>query len=198
MPFYFLYLHGFNGSPNGMGAKELRAWLKNTYPGIHIDAPDLAHHSLSVLDTVSSYLDKANHKHKVVFGNSMGGLVAHILKQRREDISQAILLNPTLNFSKILESFPREHICSKTGDKIAITDEMAKGIERLIPDVAHNQNDYLLLLQKDDDICYYKDSLDILPNAYVDLQTGQGHHYDDTTKAFTSIKQFLDSQLSKY
>ncbi len=195
MPFYFLYLHGFNGSANGVGATELKQWLKRHYPDVHIDAPQLGHDSREALIQIHRLLDNNHQARKVIFGNSMGGVFAHIIKQTRKDIDLAILLNPGLRFTKIMSSFPRFHISNIDGGIVEITDDMINGIARLIPEKSMHQEDYLLLLQQDDHLCHYQDSLDILPNAKTDIQSGQGHHYNDITKAFPAIKQFLDNRL---
>ena len=105
----------------------------------------------------------------------MGGLIAHILKQNRDDISEAILLNPTLNFLKILENFPREHICSRTGKVITITDEMANKINQLIPRISHNQNDYLLLLQKN--LHSHLKYLILIPKVNLHPSTKNSHKF---------------------
>ena len=191
MPFYFLYLHGFNGSPYGVGVLELKTWLKETFPEIIIEAPELAQHSINVIGQLSNLLDNASCAKKILFGNSMGGLLAHILKQNRDDISKVILLNPALNFKKIMVNFPQKHTCSRTGESIIITDKMIEQVDQLIPKTATSQEDYLLLLQEDDEVCDYQDTLDLLPNAKANIQSGQGHHYDDITKAFEIIRTFL-------
>lgn len=191
MSFYLLYLHGFNGSPYGHNATRLFEWFKTVFPGIHIQAPHLEYHRISVIETISEMLDSAQFQYKVIFGNSMGGLIAHILKQSRTDIHETILLNPALNFGKIMAGFPKEHISSKSGQPVSISDETITAVERMMPRQPENQQEYLLLLQRDDDICPYQDTVAMLPGARQDIQSGQGHYYEDITQTFPEIERFL-------
>jgi predicted esterase YcpF (UPF0227 family) len=192
MSFYFLYLHGFNGSPDGKGASELKFWIQKKYPGVYVEAPQWGHNPLEAIEMVSGLLDNAHYAKKIIFGNSMGGVMAHMLKQTRNDIDEVILLNPALAFKKIMHNFPREHVSNIDDSDIIITEDMIHTIDKLIPSKAINQKDYLLLLQEDDAVCNYKDTIDMLPEATIDVQIGQGHHYDDITKSFIAIEHFFN------
>ena len=189
---YFLYCHGFNGSPYSVPSRKLFAWLRRRIDAITIDAPQLGLDPCTVLTDLNTRLDQTDER-KVVFGTSMGGMLAHMLMQHREDIDQVILLNPALGLEKILADFPRTHVSRVDGQPFYISDTKLEWLRAQIPCKATEQSRYLLLLQQDDASCDYRDALAALPEARADIQTGQGHRYENIETAFPVIADFLTS-----
>ena len=79
--FYFLYLHGFQGSPDSPKAKKLKAWLGKQYPQAQISSPQLPMKTAEALGLIDALLNKSDAKHKIIIGSSLGGYMAHLQKQ---------------------------------------------------------------------------------------------------------------------
>lgn len=107
---YFLYLHGFQGSPNSPKAQKLIAWLNTKFPGAFIDAPELPMHTESALSLIHNRLDQSTAANKVIIGSSLGGYMAHLLKQTREDVAKVILINPATRLDLIAQMPAYSHM----------------------------------------------------------------------------------------
>ncbi|MCF6765194.1 hypothetical protein L3V82_05375 [Thiotrichales bacterium 19S3-7] len=191
---YFLYLHGYQSSPTTLRALKLQLWLREHYPDSRIDAPRLAdRNALEAFGTINALLDDIVSKRKVIIGASLGGLMAHLLKQLRDDITDVILINPALHFDAVLANMGLAVGSEKEGE---VSQEDINIIRSFMPKEILNQEDYLLLLQQDDEVCPYLWSVDLLPNSHIDIQNGQGHPYKEIEKAFDAMSKFLDRPVT--
>ncbi|TNF69188.1 MAG: hypothetical protein EP298_04450 [Gammaproteobacteria bacterium] len=189
MDHYFLYLHGYQSSPTTLRALKLQLWLREQYPESRIDAPRLSDRdALGAFEKINARLDRVDNQRKVVIGASLGGLMAHLLKQVRSDITDVILINPALRFDDILANMGLVIGTNGEGD---ISQEDVDIIRSFIPTEIDNQEDYLLLLQQDDEVCPYLWSVDLLADAHVDIQNGQGHSYQNIETAFDVMDGFI-------
>ena len=107
---YFLYLHGFQGSPNSPKAQKLKAWLNDQFPEASIDAPELPMQTKAALDLTHKLLDNAKADNKVIIGSSLGGYMAHLLKQTRDDVAKVILINPAARLDLIAQMPAYNHM----------------------------------------------------------------------------------------
>ena len=190
MDHYFLYLHGYQSSPTTLRALKIQLWLREHFPEARIDAPRLADQSAqAVFEYLSNMLDEVQSKRKVIIGASLGGLIAHLFKQLRHDVTDVILINPALRFDEIIKNMG---LISPDEPESEVNLKDIELIRSFIPKEAHHQEDYLLLLQQDDEVCPYTWSLDLLPKAHSDIQTGQGHSYSKIETAYPSIEKFLN------
>lgn len=187
---YFLYLHGYQSSPTTLRALKLQLWLRESFPEARIDAPRIASsNAFKAFQMINTTLDQVESKRKILIGASLGGLVAHLMKQSRDDVTDVILINPALHFDAVIANMG---LTSGSSDQTSINQDDIALIQSLMPEKSYNQKDYLLLLQKDDDICHYSSSLDLLPEAHKDIQAGQGHNYTHIETAFSAIQSFMN------
>ncbi|WP_440682580.1 YqiA/YcfP family alpha/beta fold hydrolase [Cysteiniphilum halobium] len=177
---YFLYLHGFQGSPNSPKAQKLKAWLNKRFPEAIIDAPELPMQTEAALNLVYALLNDATAVNKVVIGSSLGGYMAHLLKQTREDVSKVILINPAVRLDLIVQMPDYIHMHNEA---MALVNAMPKELTSL--------QDYLVLLQKDDQTTPMEFALEVFKGAHIDIKSGQGHAYSDIDVSFSEINAFL-------
>ncbi|WP_119343674.1 YqiA/YcfP family alpha/beta fold hydrolase [Facilibium subflavum] len=184
--YYFLYLHGYKGSPDSVKAQKLKRWLKKNWPNSAIDAPALQMHSESALQTINYLLNKANAAKKVIIGSSLGGYMAHLFKQIRSDIDQVVLINPAARLDLIVAD-----------PAYAELRHEAKALMDLMPAGSKDFQDYLLLLQADDTTTPITFAKEVYAGANIDIKTGQGHGYDNIEVSFDVIEGFLCNKDEK-
>ena len=179
---YFLYLHGFQGSPNSIKANKLKEWLAQKYPQSVIDAPLLPMHTQDTLTMINEKLLKHQDKEIYLIGSSLGGYIANLLKQGRDDITKVILINPTVR----MDIFAEKEQYAKFRDG-------ALELHNMMPKLIAQQQDYLILLQEDDQTTPYEHAKIAYPYANIDVKTGQSHAYDHIEQSFELISHFIDS-----
>lgn len=92
-----IYLHGFASSPQSAKARYFADRLRRR--GLAVTIPDLNYPSFSAMtvsaqvELVTSILDESQEK-KLLFGSSMGGLVAALASKRSEQALAMVLLAP--------------------------------------------------------------------------------------------------------
>ncbi|MFZ9034741.1 MAG: YqiA/YcfP family alpha/beta fold hydrolase [Francisellaceae bacterium] len=183
---YFLYLHGYKGSAVSPKAVALKQFLSVLYPHAIIEMPSFDVNGKETLFELSLKLDQAQGR-KCIIGSSLGGFMAHIFMQDRDDISAVILINPAMvedlyAFIQAFDLLSHEYLEGQHLIALAPKEPISR------------QQDYLLLLQQDDTICLPEHSIRHMPEASIDLQYGQGHDYESIAKGFDAITVFLRSK----
>ncbi len=180
----FLYLHGFNSSPNSVKAKKLNVFLKASYPESKVVMPQLSVGPEKVLSSIDKILSEPGGQ-KFLIGSSLGGLIARYLTETREDIAGSILI-------KKIQYIEREQYHPELGRHYQITNKHLDFVQRLTLVGSKNQSKYLLLCQKDDQECLWEESREVLPEADFYLGEGQGHGFENIEVAFDHIQGFID------
>lgn len=192
---HFLYLHGANSSPRSRKCQQLAAFIQTAYPKASWYAPQLGLDISETLADLQAYIESCVGP-KLIFGSSLGGLLAHHLCETRQDITAAILINPALRPDLVLPYLPRQQYHPFLQQHYHVTDDMIADINRLMAFPVANSQKYLLLLQKDDRLTPGKLSAAAIPQAnIVWFEDGQGHGFEEIGVAFSTITQHLKSLL---
>ena len=181
---YFLYLHGFKGSPNSEKAKKMRCYLSKTYQNCIFDAPDLNNKTVDlVLQLLLTNITQHHRNYSVnIIGSSLGGYIAHLLKQICKEVRKVILINPVIRLDLIIGDIECNQLKSQASKLLS-----------MMPDKINNLKDYLILLQRDDQVIPIKHALNLFSNkTFIDIKNGQGHSYNNIEKSFSIISNFLN------
>lgn len=190
------YLHGFQSSSKARKATILKKELSNQYPNIEfvsLDFPDDIHKAVDVLKNFVKNEIKSGTKLCLV-GSSMGGFFSLIL-QLEFDLKIA-LVNPCIYPSEFciehslinlsLENFD-------THEKFKITDddiEYLKELELSIKE--YNPKKTSVYLQTGDEILDYKKAKLFFKEAFVNIECGGSHTYDNFEKCIQEIVEFFN------
>jgi len=107
---HVFYLHGFGSSPSSQKAVRFKEMLEEN--GAKVEIPDLNFPSFremtlaTQLDLLESKIDQLPRSIPLVlFGSSMGGLLASLLAQRKKTISALVLLAPGFGIARRWKQF---------------------------------------------------------------------------------------------
>ena len=196
----FLYLHGFNSSPESIKAKKIQTFLNKIYPTATVIMPQLSIDPVEVSAMLNDILNKEYPDEfglqKFIIGSSLGGLMARNLMETRTDTAGAILINPALRADKLIKQIPLQQYNIYLDKHYTINQKHLDYVKDLMCDDTKDESKYLLLCQEDDEECLWSDSRDILPNADFYLEKGQGHGFEEIEVTFGAIKEFLDSRIN--
>ncbi|MBT5969051.1 MAG: hypothetical protein HOG61_06705, partial [Nitrospina sp.] len=98
----FVYLHGFASGPSSKKASAFKNKFKEI--GVSLNTPDLEGGNFenmtltSQVNIVLDLLDQFQCKKVCLIGSSMGGYLATLVAQRREEIKATYLMAPGFNF----------------------------------------------------------------------------------------------------
>ena len=189
---FFLYLHGFGGSPNSDAAKIIKKNIldNNKNDNIKFIAPDLKGFSIyQTFEKLENIITPNIQEEIYYIGFSIGGFMA--VQMHKKHPGKVILLNPCLNPSKYIDKhISTKYINPDTNISHEITPETKKLLQDLEKTQIPNQNNILLLTQKDDESINYQDAINIIPNSKQIIISGGGHQFTNIEKVIPDIINF--------
>lgn len=178
-----IYIHGFGSSGQGGKASALRILLKDQgfiAPSLST-IPDLA------IATLCELIETFLKQEKVyLIGSSLGGYYSLYLAEKYR--IPAVLINPAIHPYATLESSLGEVLNFYDLSSYEWRDahlQMLKSFETQNPDIAN----YLLLLQKGDELLDYREALKKLPGSRQIVEEGGDH-------SFVGIEKYTEMMIA--
>ena len=189
------YLHGFQSSSKARKATILKNELANQYPNIEfvsLDFPDDIHKAVDFLKGfVKNEIKKGTELYLV--GSSMGGFFSLVL-QIEFDLKIA-LVNPCIYPSEfciehslinvLLENFDTHEKFKITNEDIEYLKELEQSIKE------YNPKKTSVYLQTGDEVLDYKKAKLFFKDAFVNIESGGSHTYDNFEKCIKQIVEFF-------
>lgn len=180
-----IYIHGFGGSGEGSKAKAFREYFKSLDEGFI--APSLSYIPELAIKTLEELIESYKDEVKLI-GSSLGGFYTIYLAQKYE--LKGVLINPSI--------FPCETLKKLIGYAPSFYDDSSfefreshiKMLKNYKADEV-NQNNFMLLVQKGDEVLDYKEAVNKFVNASVVTEEGGSHGYDHIERHFERIREFI-------
>ena len=187
-----LYIHGFASSGRGGKAGVFREHYREK--GVTFFAPSLSYIPDLAVDTLDGFVEACGQEEIRVIGSSLGGFYAARLAKKYG--LRAVLINPAMRMSETLselEGFQHHYYDLSRFEWTprhkaalsAMNDELGGDVSDL---------DVLLLLQKDDDVIDYRDTLARFPGldaSRIVLEEGGGHVFEGIEAYLERIDRFF-------
>ena len=179
-----IYIHGFSGSGEGNKAKLFREYFKSiNEPFI---APSLSYVPELAIQTLQEIVESYTQEIKLI-GSSLGGFYTIYLANKYN--LAAVLLNPSIypynTLSKMIGKAPNFYDGSSYEWNQRHVD-MLKQFE--VQNI--NEKNYLLLVQKGDELLDYREAVKKFENSKMIVAEGGSHSFDDVEKHFMTINSF--------
>ena len=179
-----LYIHGFSSHGYGSKAKALRAYYRDTEADFI--APSLSYVPELAIQTLEELMEVCDDVKLI--GSSLGGYYAIYLAEKYG--VKAALINPAIHPYKTLKRTLGTPPNFYDGSHFEWREshlEMLGKYETKIGD----QEKYLLLLQKGDEVLDYREAVEKLPGAKQIIEEGGDHGFSGIEKHFAQIETFL-------
>ncbi|MDD2356665.1 MAG: esterase [Thiovulaceae bacterium] len=180
-----LYIHGFGSSAEGTKSKQFREYFKSI--GESFIAPSLSHIPALAIGTLEDIIENCDSDIKLM-GSSLGGFYALYLSQKYN--LKVVLINPAVNADITLHRAIGHGINYYDNSTYEWNAHHVESLKKYKADKL-NQKNIMLLLQKGDDVLDYKEALDLLPAASLDVEEGGSHNFDGIERYHEKIKKFL-------
>jgi predicted esterase YcpF (UPF0227 family) len=182
----FLYLHGFNSSPESLKARETRDWLQQHLPAARFHAPALSPHPRQAMKEAESLLQSLP-QDTLLIGSSLGGFYASWLAENLQ--RRAVLINPTVQPHLDLLRLPREQLHPYSGEVYSLTDEDAQALE------AHqvrkpNPARYWLVLGSQDEVLDWRLAAQHFQGSKLTLFSGDNHRLQRWPECLPGLPAF--------
>lgn len=180
-----IYIHGFGGSGISQKAIEFRNYFnKNDFL-----SPSLSHIPNLAIQTLEDFIKINSNKKISLIGSSLGGYYAIYLANKYN--LKAVLINPS---TKPYETMKKRVGLSKSfydETIFEITDKHCEDLKKFEVINLKKQKNFLLCLQKGDEILDYKVALEKFPNASLIIEEEGSHAFLNIREYFENISKFL-------
>jgi len=182
-------IHGFGSSGKGGKAQLFKEYFKSQ--NIPYISPSLSYVPELAIDTLEQLIESYDDEVTLI-GSSLGGFYSIYLAEKYG--LKVVLINPAVDSANTL----KERILSLNGMATNYYDNTHYEWTQSHVDMLLNlrvkevkNGEYLLLLQKGDDVLDYRNALAKLPNAKSIVEEGGTHPYEGIERHFETIKDFF-------
>ncbi|WP_294963102.1 YqiA/YcfP family alpha/beta fold hydrolase [Sulfurimonas sp.] len=180
-----IYIHGFSGSGEGSKARAFRKYFKNK--GDNFIVPSLSYIPDLAIKTLEELIESYDGDVELI-GSSLGGFYTLYLADKYK--LKAVLINPSIypyiTLDKLLGNAPSFYDDSSfTWMESHL--EMLKKYETKV----QSQSDFMLLVQKGDELLDYEEAVNKLPDARVIAEEDGNHGFEGIERHFTEVRMFF-------
>ena len=180
-----LYIHGFGSSGHGGKASLFREYFEE-----EVMAPSLSYIPNLAIDTLEQLIEMLLEKDETIglVGSSLGGYYAIYLASKYD--LKAVLINPAIYPYKTLDKVGMA-MNYYDMSSFEVTSEHIQALKFLEVEEVLNQDNFLTLLQTDDEVLDYNDAVEKLPNSELIIEDGGNHSFENIESYFRKIYNFL-------
>jgi len=181
-----IYIHGFGSSGFGGKATSFQEYFKKDIilPSLSY-VPNLA---INTLEQIIEFLLNNNHEVNLV-GSSLGGYYSIYLADKYD--LKAVLINPAVTPYKTLDKVGMA-VNYFDMSSFEVTSSHLVFLKELDIDKVKNEKNFMLFLQKGDELLNFEDAVKKLPHSYLDIEEKGTHSYENIQRHFKKIEQFFD------
>ena len=181
-----IYIHGFGSSGHGGKASLFREYFEE-----ELIAPSLSYVPNLAIDTLEQIIEMLLEKDETVglVGSSLGGYYAIYLASKYN--LKAVLINPAIYPYKTLDKIGMSMNYYDTSS-FEVTSEHIQTLKGLEVQEVLNQENYITLLQTDDEVLDYNDAIEKLPDSELVIEEGGNHSFENIESYFRKISLFLN------
>ncbi len=179
-----LYIHGFSSSGLSYKSKLFRENFGEIISPTLSNIPDLAIDTLEQIIKFSLHVKKPVH----LVGSSIGGYMSIYLANKYN--LKAVLINPAItpyNFTM----FTGFNECAYDGSKFESTCKHLEDLKKYDVATLKNLKNFLVLLQKGDELLNYKEAEEKFKNSNLIVEEGGTHSFDNLSSKLNDIKTFF-------
>ncbi|PLY06077.1 MAG: esterase [Arcobacter sp.] len=181
-----IYIHGFGSSGHGGKATLFREYFEE-----EVIAPSLSYIPTLAIDTLEQLIEVFLEKEETVglVGSSLGGYYAIYLAQKYD--LKAVLINPAIYPYTTLDKIGMA-MNYYDGTSFEVTAEHIQTLKGLEVQDIENQENFITLLQADDEVLDFNDAVEKLPDSELVIEEGGNHSFENIESYFRKISLFLN------
>lgn len=192
----FIYVHGFNSSPESIKARLLGEYFaahEEGRKGNYI-VPALSHWPAEAMRQLESIVADNRERPIVLIGSSLGGYYSLWLTEHYENC-KAVMVNPAIYPYRLLSEWLGDNENIYTHERYILTREHLQQLEAMVVDQIKDPTRYLLLVQSADETLDYREAVDFFDQSSAFIQPGGSHGFDQFEKLIPAIIGFSQGRL---
>ena len=199
LPPFFIYLHGFNSSPESMKGQLLKQHFEQAGRADQLWMPMLSSWPEQAVQQVLDKIASLPAQQPVlVVGSSLGGYYATAVCESplcQSRTVRAVLVNPAVYPYKLLAQWLGENQNFYRAESYTLTEQHLEQLLNLDCPTLQDPERYLLLVQTGDMTLNYLEAVDKYAQSPQFVQSGGGHGFDYFERLIPAIESFAEGQV---
>ncbi len=187
----FIYIHGFNSSPQSYKAQCFSQYLQTMQPHDEFLAPQLSDFPEQAISFLSRTIEQHVKSSQVaLLGSSLGGFYATFLAQKFA--LKAALINPAVNPQELLLDYLGKNTNYYTNKQYELTTEHISQLLQINVERLTSPKNLMVMLQTNDEVLDYQLAESKYANSQLRIESGGDHSFINFKQHCEAIYRFLN------
>lgn len=190
----FIYVHGFNSSPQSMKAQLFVRYMTDQGAEDQIAVPELSHWPAEAMATLIDLVEANRDREIILLGSSLGGYYSTWLTEHYSHV-RTVLINPSVRPFELLPAYlgPNKNLYS--GESYELTElHLEQLLQYHCPQITRPQA-FLLLTQTADETLDYREAVEKFAASEQFVQPGGSHGFEQFENLIPAILAFADGRI---
>ncbi|MEH6472004.1 MAG: YqiA/YcfP family alpha/beta fold hydrolase [Halopseudomonas sp.] len=196
----YLYIHGFNSSPQSYKARQLVQWFGEKGQAERILVPNLPYQPADAVALLEQQLAELASRPLVLLGSSLGGFYATWLTEKLAASQPicSVLINPSIRPFDLLDIWLGENENIYTHERYLLTRDHLQQLKDLDCPQLSDPRRYLLLTQTGDEVLDYRQGVEKYCQSPQVVTPGGEHGFANFESYWPRMFEFAgDSELQR-
>ena len=189
----FIYIHGFNSSPDSFKARFFAEWMAANGRGDEVLVPQLPHWPAQAIVLLEQLIEANRQRNIILIGSSLGGYYSNWLVEKYG--VRAVLINPAVRPYELLENMLGEQSYYYSDETYELTPEHLDQLLAVNTSELEDPSRYLLLTQTADETLDYREGVEKFRDAPMLVQQGGSHGFDQFELVIPAILAFAEGRV---
>nr|WP_320136694.1 YqiA/YcfP family alpha/beta fold hydrolase [uncultured Amphritea sp.] len=189
----FIYIHGFNSSPDSFKARFFVDWMTAAGRGDEVIVPALPHWPAAAIALLEQLIVSHADRTIVLVGSSLGGYYSTWLVEKYG--LRAVLINPAVRPFELLAEMLGEQGNYYSDEQYELTGEHLEQLLAINCNHLQDPSRYLLLTQTGDETLDYCEAVSKFKASPMLVQTGGSHGFDQFESVIPAILAFAEGRI---
>ena len=190
----FIYVHGFNSSPQSMKAQLFLRHMQDLGKGDQVAVPELSHWPEEALGQLKALIEQNAQRPIILLGSSLGGYYSTWLTEHYPNVS-TVLINPSVRPFELLPQYLGLNKNLYNGESYELTEKHMQQLLDMNCEIIRRPECYLLMVQTADETLNYKEAVEKFSASPQFVQPGGSHGFEQFVNVIPSILAFSEGRI---
>jgi len=190
----YIYVHGFNSSPQSMKARVFSAYMQQQGLAEDVLVPELSHWPAQAMLQLREIVEANQQRQIILLGSSLGGFYSTWLTEHYAHV-RAVLINPSVRPFELLPQYLGKNVNLYSGEEYELTNEHLEQLLGLNCAVIERPEAFLLLTQTADETLDYQEAVEKFAASPQFVQPGGSHGFEQFENLIPAILAFAEGRI---
>jgi len=191
----FIYVHGFNSSPQSMKAQVFLRYMQEQGMAEQVEVPDLPHWPAKAMETLRELVERHADRPIILLGSSLGGYYSTWLTENYSHV-RTVLINPSVRPFELLPQYLGMNENLYSGETYELTEQHLQQLLDICCEEITKPDAYLLMVQTADETLDYREAVDKFAKSPQFIQPGGSHGFEQFENVIPAIMAFAEGRIA--